>query len=181
MYNDLPQKINGKFKGKDIVSLDQFSKKDIEILFLATSKMRKLVQAKGGSNLLKGKIMSALFYEPSSRTFGSFVASIQRLGGGFIPLQGMGNSSVVKGESLEDTIQTFSSYSDVIVIRHSEVGAATIAASATRLPVINAGDGIGEHPTQALLDLYTIYEKHKKLDNLNGVLAGHIKNGRTAH
>lgn len=178
---ETPDKINGNFKGKDIISLDQFLKKDIDILFSKTFKMKKLVQIKGGSNLLEGKIMSALFYEPSSRTFGSFVAAIQRLGGGFIPLQGMGNSSVAKGESLEDTIQTFSSYSDVIVIRHSEVGAALIAASATEIPVINAGDGIGEHPTQALLDLYTIYEKHKRLDNLIGVIAGDIKNGRTIH
>lgn len=178
---NIPQKINGNFKGKDIITLDQFLKKDIDILFSKTSKMKKLVQAKGGSSLLKGKIMTALFYEPSSRTFGSFVTSMQRLGGGFIPLQGMGNSSVAKGESLEDTIQTFSSYSDMIVIRHSEVGSAKIAASATEIPVINAGDGIGEHPTQALLDLYTIYEKHKKLDNLIGVIAGDIKNGRTTH
>ncbi|MBI2028757.1 MAG: aspartate carbamoyltransferase [Candidatus Levybacteria bacterium] len=178
-FMDNPQKINGDFKGKDIVSLDQFSKKDIYILFSNTSKMKNLVQKKGGSTLLKGKIMCAIFYEPSSRTFGSFITSMQRLGGGFIPLQGMGNSSVAKGETLEDTMQTFSSYSDVIVIRHPERGTAKIAANATEIPVINAGDGIGEHPTQALLDLYTIQEEFGKLDNLTGVFAGDMLHGRT--
>lgn len=179
MGSDLLQKINGKFKGKDILSSHQFSKKDIDKIFSAADKMKKLVQTKGGSQILSGKIMSPIFYEPSSRTFGSFVAAMQRLGGGFIPLQGMGNSSASKGETLRDTIQTFASYSDVIVIRHPEEGSAKIAADATTIPVINAGDGIGEHPTQALLDLYTIREYFKKIENLTITFFGELAHYRS--
>lgn len=173
--------INGNFTDKDILSTLQFSKKDIALVFKTADKMKNLVLTKGGSDLLRGKLMTALFYEPSSRTFGSFVAAMQRLGGGFIPLQGMTNSSVAKGETLEDTIRVFESYSDVIVIRDANVGTAQKAANAAKIPVLNAGDGIGEHPTQALLDLYTIYGKHKKLDKLTGVIAGDLLNGRTVH
>src|SRR5438309_978887 len=114
--------IDGNFKGKDILSADQFSKKDLDILFKKTEQIKKIVLQKNGSTALRGTIMAALFYEPSSRTFSSFITAMQRLGGGFIPLQGMMNSSVSKGETLEDTIQTFSSYSDIIVMRHPEVG-----------------------------------------------------------
>lgn len=174
-------KINGNFKGKDIISINQFSERDIRHLFKKTTVMKEISKKKGRGNLLDGKIMTALFYEPSSRTFASFITAMQRLSGGIIPLQGMTYSSVAKGETLEDTIQTFAAYSDVIVIRHPEVGSTKIAADVSSVPVINAGDGIGEHPTQALLDLYTIYEKHKKLNNLIGVMAGDMLHGRTIH
>ncbi len=167
--------------GKDILSAWQFDKKTLELILTTAQKMKQMVKTKGGSQILRGKVMTALFYEPSSRTFGSFVASMQRLGGGFIPLQGVTYSSVSKGESLPDTVRTFASYSDVIVIRHPEVGSARMAADFTEKPVINAGDGVGEHPTQALLDLFTITSHFKKLKNLTVTLAGDLLNGRTIH
>ncbi len=167
--------------GKDILSIEQFSLADINYLLSTAKKMKKAVERKGGLDTLKGKVMAALFYEPSSRTFGSFITSMQRLGGGIIPLQGMTNSSVAKGETLFDTIQTFQSYSDVIVIRHPEVGSAKVAADASQIPVINAGDGIGEHPTQALLDLFTIVDSLGKVDGLEITMIGDLLNGRTIH
>jgi aspartate carbamoyltransferase catalytic subunit len=178
-----PQKINGKFKGKDIVSLDQFSTKDIGIIFKLAKKM-KVVAANGKpSQILDGKIVTLIFYEPSSRTFGSFGASVKQLGGQTVDiLNPQVFSSVSKGETLEDTIRVFEAYSDAIVIRHPVAGTAKIAAEVAKfVPIINAGDGIGEHPTQTLLDLCTIQEKEGKLNNLTGVMAGDLLNGRTVH
>ena len=171
---------NGFF-GKDILSVDQFSKEDLTFLFRKATLMKKIVKAGKNSKMLQGKIMTALFYEPSSRTFGSFISAMQRLGGGIIPLQGMTYSSVAKGETLEDTIRTFECYSDIIVIRHPEVGSAKKAALASAVPIINAGDGVGEHPTQALLDLFTILGKFKKIDGLKVAFVGDLLNGRTVH
>jgi len=176
------EKINSNFKNKDILSLDQFSPSDLKKLFTLTKKMKTIAVNAKPSDILKGTITILLFFEPSSRTFGSFSAAIQQLGGSVIAFQGMGNSSAAKGETLEDTIRVFEGYSDAIVIRHSEVGTAQKAANAaTLVPIINAGDGIGEHPTQGLLDMATIYEKHGRLDNLTGVFAGDLLNGRTLH
>lgn len=176
------EKINGDFKGKDILSLDQFDNKSLEILFKLAYKMEDIAKNSRPNDSLKGQIVSLLFYEPSSRTFSSFAACIKQLGGATLEFPGMTNSSVAKGETLEDTIKVFEAYSDAIIIRHPEVGAAQIAAStAESVPVINAGDGVGEHPTQALLDLYTIYKKFGTLDNLTILMAGDILNGRTIH
>jgi aspartate carbamoyltransferase catalytic subunit len=174
-------KINGKFKNKDILSLDQFSPKDLNILFKLTAKMKQIAVKAKPSNMLGGKIVTLLFYEPSSRTFGSFEAAVKQLGGNTTEIQDPQHfSSVSKGETFEDTIRTFEAYSDLIVLRHPQVGAAHKAAEAASfIPIINAGDGIGEHPTQALLDMYTIYEKHGRLSGLTGVLAGDMLNGRT--
>ncbi|MFH1833255.1 MAG: aspartate carbamoyltransferase [Candidatus Levyibacteriota bacterium] len=173
-------KINGKFKGKDILSLDQFSPKDISILFKLTKKMKNIAYNARPSKVLHGNIVVLLFYEPSSRTFGSFSASAKQLGGQTVEIQNPQEfSSVSKGETFEDTMRVFEAYCDAIVIRHPEVGSAKKAADfAKRVPVINAGDGVGEHPTQTLLDLYTIYEKFQRLDNLIGVAVGDILNGR---
>jgi aspartate carbamoyltransferase len=178
-----PQRINGKFKGKDIISLDQFSPKDIDILFKLTRKMKAIAFNGKPSSVLAGKIVTLIFYEPSSRTFGSFGASVKQLGGQTVDiLNPQVFSSVSKGETLEDTIRVFEAYCDAIVIRHPVAGTAKIAAETARfVPIINAGDGIGEHPTQTLLDLYTIQEKEGKLDNLIGVMAGDLLNGRTVH
>lgn len=177
------QKIDGNFKGKDIISLDQFTPRNLKILFRLASKMKRVALASKSSHILAGKVVTLLFYEPSSRTFGSFAAAIKLIGGQTIEILDPKNfSSVSKGETLEDTIRTFESYSDAIVMRHPVVGTALKASEAAKfVPIINAGDGIGEHPTQALLDLYTIYDKHGKLDNLVGVMAGDIFNGRTIH
>ena len=154
------------FFGHDILSSEQYTVANLDLLTTTTKEMKSIVENEGSTDMLKGKIMTALFYEPSSRTFASFVSAIQRLGGGFIPLQGMTYSSVTKGENLEDTVRTFACYSDVIVQRHPEVGSAKRSAAAADVPVINAGDGVGEHPTQALLDYFTIIEKFGKIDGL---------------
>lgn len=181
--SDSENKINGTFKGKDIVSLDQFSPSDLNLLFSHVPKMKDTASNAKPSDILKGNIVTLLFYEPSSRTFGSFGAAIKQLGGQTVDiLNPQQFSSVSKGETLEDTIRVFEAYCDAIVIRHPEQGSAQKAANAAFfVPVLNAGDGIGEHPTQALLDLYTIYEKFGRLDNLTGLLAGDVLNSRTIH
>lgn len=177
------EKINGNFKGKDILSLDQFSPKDLQILFTHTKKMKTIATKAKPSSILAGSLVTLLFYEPSSRTFGSFGASVKQLGGQTIDIINPQQfSSVAKGETLEDTIRVFEAYCDAIVIRHPEAGTARKAAEAAFfVPIINAGDGIGEHPTQGLLDLYTIYERFGRLDNLTILCAGDLLNGRTIH
>lgn len=183
MQTNSIQSINGNFKGKDIISLDQFSSQDIKILFSKVPKMRTIAINAKPSKIIAGKMIVILFYEPSSRTFGSFSTAVKQLGAQTVEIQNPQQfSSAVKGETFEDTIKVFEAYSDGIIIRHPQAGMALNAANTARfVPIINAGDGIGEHPTQALLDLYTIYEKHKKLNNLIGVMAGDMLNGRTIH
>jgi aspartate carbamoyltransferase catalytic subunit len=172
-------KITGSLDHKNIISVEQFDKKDIKNIFQTADEMRKLVEKSGGDESLKGKIMTALFYEPSSRTFGSFITAMQRLGGGIIPIHGVGSTSVKKGESLEDTIRTFGCYSEIIVLRHPNEDSVHKAAKVSYVPIINAGNGGEEHPTQTLLDLYTIYRKFNRLNNLKGVLAGDPLHSRT--
>ncbi len=181
VQDDKKKSMQNLLFGKDILSASQFDVSQLDLVLSTAEKMRRLVNKKGGSTLLQGKLMPALFYEPSSRTFGSFVAAMQRLGGSFIPLQGVVYSSVAKGETLPDTVRTFASYSDIVVIRHPEVGSARIAAEFSDKPVINAGDGVGEHPTQALLDYYTIRRHFKKLRGLTVTMVGDLLNGRTIH
>jgi aspartate carbamoyltransferase len=167
--------------GKDIISVKQFGRNDLEYIFGVAHEMRGMVERVGTFDLLKGKILANLFYEPSTRTSSSFTAAMERLGGSVIPINEVKYSSVSKGESLPDTIRTLECYADVIVLRHPETGSAAIAAKAARKPVINAGDGIGEHPTQALLDTFTIMEELGRLDNLNVTMLGDLKYGRTVH
>ena len=144
--------------------------------------MRRLVEAKKFGRDLEGQILALLFFEPSSRTFSSFATAVKRLGGQTIEYQNpTQTSSSAKGESLEDTIRTFETYTDGIIMRHFLPGAPKIASEVSKKPIINAGDGTGEHPTQALLDLYTIKEKHGRLHNLNGLIVGDLLNGRTVH
>lgn len=171
-----------EFNHKDILTADQFSRDDLVTIVETAQEMKKMVQTRGTSNVLKGRVMTALFYEASSRTFGSFVGAMTRLGGGVIPLQGVTTySSVSKGESLPDTVRTFASYSDVIVLRHPEIGSAKIAAEFCEKPIINAGDGVGEHPTQALLDFFTIHKHFGSLEGLTVTMVGDLLNGRTIH
>lgn len=175
--------ISANFKGQDILSLDQFDTSSIKKLFSVVPKMARIAQQQKPSNLLRGKIVTLLFYEPSSRTFGSFSAAVKRLGGQTLDiLDPQRVSSVSKGETLEDTVRVFETYSDAIVIRHPEKGSVKKAADAAKfVPIISGGDGIGEHPTQALFDLYTINENKGRLNNLTGVIAGDLLNGRTVH
>ena len=167
--------------GKDIISVKQFSRDDLEYIFGVAHEMRGMVERVGTFDLLKGKILANLFYEPSTRTSSSFTAAMERLGGSVIPINEVKYSSVTKGETLTDTVRTLECYADVIVLRHPETGSAAIAAKAARKPVINAGDGIGEHPTQALLDTFTIREEIGRLDDLNVTMLGDLKYGRTVH
>jgi aspartate carbamoyltransferase len=167
--------------GKDIISVKQFNREDLEYIFAVAHEMHDMVDHVGTFDLLKGKILANLFYEPSTRTSSSFTAAMERLGGSVIPINEVKYSSVSKGESLPDTVRTLECYADVIVIRHPEVGSAAQAAKAARKPVINAGDGIGEHPTQALLDAFTIKEELGHLDGLTVTLLGDLKHGRTVH
>jgi aspartate carbamoyltransferase len=169
--------------GKDIISVKQFQRGDLEYIFGVSHEMRGMVERVGTFDLLKGKILANLFYEPSTRTSSSFTAAMERLGGSVIPINEVIYSSVSKGESLPDTVRTLECYADVIVLRHPETGSAAIAAKAARKPVINAGDGIGEHPTQALLDTFTIFEElgAGQIDGMTVTMLGDLKYGRTVH
>jgi len=183
MPKETTVRIKEDFKEKNILSLTQFDIPSLLKLFSVADHMQLLSLNSSPVDILKGTITTLLFYEPSSRTFGSFAAAIKRLGGATVDIVNPQlNSSVAKGETLVDTIRTFEAYSDLIIMRHPEKGAAQQAAKAAFfIPIINAGDGIGEHPTQALLDLYTIYKKFGRLDNLTGLFAGDLLNGRTVH
>ena len=167
--------------GKDILSIKQFSRNDLDYIFDVAHEMRGMVERVGTFDLLKGKILANLFYEPSTRTSSSFTASMERLGGSVIPISEVKYSSVSKGESLPDTVRTLECYADVIVLRHNEIGAAAVAAKYAKKPIINAGDGAGEHPTQALLDAFTILEELGTLEGLTVTMLGDLKYGRTVH
>ena len=165
----------------DILSVLQFRREDLDYIFGVAREMRSMVDRVGTFDLLKGKILANLFYEPSTRTSSSFLAAMERLGGSVIPINEVTYSSVAKGESLPDTVRTLQTYADVIVLRHPEVGSAKLAAQYTTKPIINAGDGVGEHPTQALLDLFTIQEELGRVDGLTVTMLGDLKYGRTVH
>lgn len=169
------------FYGKDILSVKQFNAPDLEYIFAVAKEMQEMVRRVGSFDLLKGKILANLFYEPSTRTSSSFTAAMERLGGSVIPINEVRYSSVSKGESLPDTVRTLEAYADVIVLRHPEVGSAELAARYARKPIINAGDGVGEHPTQALLDLFTILQEMGRIDGLTVTMVGDLKYGRTVH
>ncbi len=181
--DDAVSHIQGDFYGKDIVSLDQFSASDLHAVFSLARKMKMLVLRNEPSHLLEGLLVALLFFEPSSRTFASFAAAVKRLGGQTLEIQNPEIvSSVSKGESFEDTIRVFEAYSNALVLRHSLAGSALRAAQAAEfIPVLNAGDGSNEHPTQTLLDLFTLYEQFGRLDHLTGLLAGDLVNSRTLH
>ncbi len=174
-------RVDNGFYGQDILSVSQFDRDKLDFIFSVGEEMRMLVERFGSADLLQGKILANLFYEPSTRTSSSFMAAMLRLGGQVIPINNVQYSSVTKGESLPDTVRTLESYSDVIVIRHPEVGSAAIAAHYSSKPIINAGDGVGEHPTQALLDLFTISEALGTIGGLKIAMVGDLKFGRTVH
>jgi aspartate carbamoyltransferase catalytic subunit len=175
------EKREGRLYGQHILSVLQFTHDDLEEIFLVAEEMRMMVERVGTFDLLKGKVLACLFYEPSTRTSSSFISAIERLGGSAIPINEVRYSSVTKGESLPDTVRTLEAYADLIVLRHPETGAAATAAKYLRKPIINAGDGTGEHPTQALLDLFTIREELGRIDGLTVTMLGDLKYGRTVH
>ena len=169
------------FQGRDIISIKDFSKNEINFILNNAEKMVAYAKGKKYLNNLKGHILSSLFFEPSTRTRLSFESSMNRLGGRVIGFADPTATSQKKGESLADTIRMADSYSDAIVIRHPQEGAARLAAEFAEVPVLNAGDGAGRHPTQCLLDLFTIKLEKKKIEGNNIVLLGDLKYGRTVH
>ena len=165
---------------KDIISMNDMSKEEIlEILEIAEKIENSSEEEK--LNFLKGKISATLFFEPSTRTKMSFESAAFRLGAQVLQLPPLEQSSVKKGESFSDTIRMVESYSDVIVVRHPNDGAARLASTTSKKPVINAGDGSNQHPSQTLLDLYTIKEEKGTLSNLSIAFVGDLKYGRTVH
>ena len=173
--------INKEIFWPNILEAQQFSREWIEKAFFPIAQSMENVVSCGGCNILKGKVMMALFYEPSTRTRFSFEMAMVRLGGSVLQTENAREfSSAVKGETLEDTIKTLTQYGpDVIVLRHNEEGSAVRAASVTSVPVINAGDGRGQHPTQALLDVLTIKNELGHIDGINIAMVGDLANGRT--
>jgi len=164
-------------KSRSLVSINDYSKEEIlKILSIAAD-----FEAKPEPDLLNGKVISTLFYEPSTRTRLSFESAVSRLGGQIVGFTDSSSTSVTKGESLKDTIMTVSNYSDLIVMRHPLEGSAMYASEVSGVPVVNAGDGANQHPTQTLLDLYSILKTQGTLENLNIFLVGDLKYGRTVH
>jgi aspartate carbamoyltransferase catalytic subunit len=162
-----------------VIEAQQFDVPTILHLIETTREMENVVSG-GGTSQFHGRIMATLFYEPSTRTRFSFESAMHRLGGSVVSTENAAEfSSVAKGETLEDTVRILNGYSDVLVLRHYEVGSAKRAASVSRIPVINAGDGAGQHPTQALLDLYTIHKEIGSIDGLRIAMVGDLAQGRT--
>ena len=169
------------FQGKDIISIKDFSKNEINYILNYAKEMVTYAKGEKYKDIMKGKVLSTLFFEPSTRTRLSFESSMSRLGGKIIGFADPGATSQKKGESLADTIRMADAYSDAIVIRHPQEGAARLAAEFAESPVLNAGDGAGRHPTQCLLDLFTILTEKKKIGKNKVVLLGDLKYGRTVH
>jgi aspartate carbamoyltransferase catalytic subunit len=168
-----------EFEGRDIISIKDFSREEIDYIFKIAKTMEPL--ASKGSEMLRGKILATLFFEASTRTRLSFESAMHKLGGSTIGFAEAEIASVKKGENLADTIRTVEKYADVIALRHPLEGAARLAAEFSKIPILNGGSGAEEHPTQALLDLYTIAKEKDKIDGLKIALAGDLRYGRTVH
>jgi aspartate carbamoyltransferase catalytic subunit len=168
-----------QFQNRDIISIQDFTKEEINHILKTSQTMEPI--AKTGSDILKGKILATLFFEPSTRTRLSFEAAMQKLGGTTIGFTDAETTSTKKGENLVDTIRTVENYADAIALRHRLEGAAVVAAEYSKVPIINSGTGAQEHPTQALIDLYTIQKEKHTIDNLKIALIGDLRYGRTVH
>lgn len=165
---------------RHLVSTAQISQEDVRVVFEEATKMEEVLR-QGWTDRCHGKILASLFYEPSTRTRLSFEAAMHRLGGAVVSAEGIRFSSLYKGESIEDTIRVASQYADLICMRHPEIGSAERAAAVSGVPFINAGDGPGDHPTQGLLDLYTISKERGGIEGLHVALVGDLLFGRTVH
>jgi len=176
LLKDIPSEMALGFRGRSIISPLDFSKEEIIFLLDVAERFEKV-----RTPLLQGQILAALFFEPSTRTRLSFESAMHRLGGNCLGFADKGVSSVAKGESLHDTIRVVEGYCDAIVIRHPLEGAARVAAESTTRPVINGGDGANQHPTQTLLDLYTIRKEKGRIDQLKIGFLGDLKYGRAVH
>ncbi|MBS7655238.1 aspartate carbamoyltransferase [Candidatus Bathyarchaeota archaeon] len=168
-----------KFFGRSVISIKDFTREEIDYILSIADSMEPI--ARKGSEILKGKIMASLFFEPSTRTRLSFEAAMKKLGGEVIGFSEAKGTSIEKGENLADTIRVVENYADLIVIRHPLEGAARLASEFSKVPIINAGSGAEEHPTQAMLDLYTIKREKGFLNGLNVALIGDLRYGRTTH
>lgn len=168
-------------KGKDILEGGQFTKGEIDHIMTVADDFRNQLQGKPALDLMKGYVLATLFFEPSTRTRLSFEAAMHRLSGNVIGFSSAESTSTAKGETLIDTIRTVDQYADIIAMRHPQLGSAKEAASVAKAPVLNGGDGAGQHPTQALLDLYTIKRERGDVNGTTIVLCGDLKNGRTVH
>jgi aspartate carbamoyltransferase catalytic subunit len=172
--------VTNHFYNRDIVSIKDFSKQDLEFVFSVTDKISLLTPIEK-SEFGKGRTLGYIFYEPSTRTRMSFEAAMASIGGSSIGIFDPKSSSIEKGESLADTIRIMDLYSDVIVLRHPLDGSSRFASELCKNPMINAGSGTEEHPTQAMLDLYTIIKEKKKIDGLTIGIVGDLKYGRTVY
>ncbi len=168
-----------EFKGRDIISIEDFSREESSYILDISRSMEPIAQK--GSDMLAGKILATLFFEPSTRTRLSFEAAMLKLGGSTIGFAEAEIASVKKGENLADTVRTVENYADAIALRHPLEGSAKLAAEFSRVPIINAGSGSEEHPTQALIDLYTIRKEKGRIDGLKVALVGDLRYGRTVH
>ena len=168
-----------EFKGCDIISIKDFTREEIDYILKIAGAMEPI--AKSGSDMLHSKTLATLFFEPSTRTRLSFEAAMHKLGGTAIGFAEPEIASIKKGENLADTVRVVENYADVIALRHPLEGAARLAAEFAQVPVINAGSGAEEHPTQALLDLYTILKERGRIDGLSIALTGDLRYGRTVH
>lgn len=168
-------------KGTDIIDGAQFNREELDYIMEVAAAMQLQLQQGLESDLMKGSVLGTLFFEPSTRTRLSFETAMHRLGGAVVGFALAGSTSAAKGESLADTVRTVDQYVDVIAIRHPEIGSANEAAQVAEAPVINGGDGAGQHPTQALLDLFTVRSERGAVDGNTLVLCGDLKNGRTVH
>ena len=169
------------FKGQDILDGAQFTREEVEVVLDVAEDIGSRLEQQRALDILKGYVLGALFFEPSTRTRLSFETAMHRLGGSVVGFASASVSSSAKGESLADTIRTVDQYVDVIAMRHPQIGSAREAAAVAVAPVINGGDGAGQHPTQALLDLFTIRAERGRLDGNTIVLCGDLKYGRTVH
>jgi len=169
------------FELKNIISIKDLNKSDIDYIIDEASKLEDIAKSREISEELKGKILGLMFFEPSTRTKMSFETSMKRLSGECIGFENTGSSSVSKGESIADTAKMFEGYCDALVIRHEMEGVSKFISDIVDVPVINAGDGAGQHPTQTLLDLYTIKKEIGHIDNIKIALIGDLKYGRTVH
>jgi aspartate carbamoyltransferase catalytic subunit len=168
-----------RFEGRDIVSIRDFTREEIEHVLETARLMEPLT--KRGATMLQGRTLATLFFEPSTRTRMSFESAMQKLGGSCIGIAEARSSSVEKGESLADTVRTVENYADLLVLRHQLDGSARMAAEMASVPIINAGSGAEEHPTQAMLDLYTIQREIGRIDGLSVAIVGDLRYGRTVH
>jgi aspartate carbamoyltransferase catalytic subunit len=173
--------IHMTFHQKNIISIRDFNKKDIEYILKVAEKLEPIARSQQSSQVLQGKLLGMLFYEPSTRTRLSFEAAMKRLGGSIVGFAGAETSSTTKGENLTDTVRIVGEYTDALVIRHDMEGTARYVAEMVDVPVINAGDGAGQHPTQTLLDLYTMKRILGNIEDLQVALVGDLKYGRTVH